>query len=417
MKKIFLLIFILFNLVSSYAQDRCGLDFMTEILLEENPNVSSELDQYDRFLNTIDQSNSINTREVLNIPVVVHVIYSNSTQNIPDSRIHSQIEILNKDYNRQNTDKNNTPSFFKDKAGIGSIQFYLATKDENGQATSGITRHEYTSISSTGFIENTIKKATHWDTKKYLNIWVLKMPDQNILGYSYLPLQSILNTHKDGLVIDYQRFGYMNSNNNGRTATHELGHYLGLQHPWGSQENCNSDDGIPDTPDTSGPYYGCPSFPQSKCSQSSMFMNFMDYVNDYIFDGEYILLGEDGTVRTIEGYPVLQYATGKFWVNNHTHIIKARAPYNNFFIWNYLSKKNIDKIITGAVQPKINQTNLKSLDFPIFPENLVKKYIKTTNPHFNKINKNKAQIRTLEKLRDTLLPKLMSGEVRITSNG
>jgi type I restriction enzyme S subunit len=143
----------------------------------------------------------------------------------------------------------------------------------------------------------------------------------------------------------------------------------------------------------------------------------MDYVNDYIFDGDYILLGEDGTVRTNEGYPVLQYATGKFWVNNHTHIFKAKAPYNNFFIWNFLSKKNIDRIITGAVQPKINQTNLKSLEFPDFPEDLVNEYIKITDSQFEKILKNSRQIRTLESLRDTLLPKLMSGEVRIASNG
>ncbi len=140
----------------------------------------------------------------------------------------------------------------------------------------------------------------------------------------------------------------------------------------------------------------------------------MDYVNDYIFDGEYILLGEDGTVRTSEGYPVLQYATRKFWVNNHTHIFRAKHPYNNFFIWNYLSKKNIDRIITGAVQPKINQTNLKSLEFPIFPKELVGNYIEITNSQFDKINKNKQKIRTLQSLRDTLLPKLMSGEVRVT---
>jgi len=139
----------------------------------------------------------------------------------------------------------------------------------------------------------------------------------------------------------------------------------------------------------------------------------MDYVNDYIFEGEYILLGEDGTVRTDEGYPVLQYATGKFWVNNHTHVLKAKPPYNNFFIWNYLSKKNIDRIVTGAVQPKINQTNLKSLEFPVYPKELVNEYIEITNSQFDKINENKHQIRTLEKLRDTLLPKLMSGEGKV----
>jgi len=124
------------------------------------------------------------------------------------------------------------------------------------------------------------------------------------------------------------------------------------------------------------------------------------------------LLGEDGTVRTNEGYPVLQYATGKFWVNNHTHVIKAKPPYSNFFLWNYLSKKNIDEIITGAVQPKINQGNLKALDFPKFPDSLVLKFNEQTESFFKKMNKNQIQITTLEKLRDILLPKLMSGEVR-----
>ncbi|HHU46610.1 MAG TPA: restriction endonuclease subunit S [Bacteroidales bacterium] len=139
----------------------------------------------------------------------------------------------------------------------------------------------------------------------------------------------------------------------------------------------------------------------------------MDYINDYIFDGEYILLGEDGTVRTNEGYPVLQYATGKFWVNNHAHVIQAIPPYNNFFIWIYLKKKNIDEIVTGAVQPKINQANLKSIDFPKYPKRLVIEFIDMTEPLFQKLKSNTTQIRTLTALRDTLLPKLMSGEVRV----
>lgn len=139
----------------------------------------------------------------------------------------------------------------------------------------------------------------------------------------------------------------------------------------------------------------------------------MEYINDFIFDGEYILLGEDGTVITEEGCPILQYATGKFWVNNHTHVIQAKLPYTNFFIWTYLKNKNISEIVTGAVQPKINQTNLKSLDFPIYPFDLVDRFNNLTKPMFEKINKNKKQIQTLEKLRDTILPKLISGEVRV----
>ena len=111
----------------------------------------------------------------------------------------------------------------------------------------------------------------------------------------------------------------------------------------------------------------------------------MDYINDYIFEGEYILLGEDGTVRTSEGYPVLQYATGKFWVNNHTHVIQAKSPYNNFFVWNYLRKMSIDEIITGAVQPKINQGNLRSLPFPKFPRKLVIEFNDLSESFFKKI--------------------------------
>ncbi len=147
------------------------------------------------------------------------------------------------------------------------------------------------------------------------------------------------------------------------------------------------------------PYYGAASI--------------MDYVNDYLFDGEYILLGEDGTVLTDEGYPVLQYATGKFWVNNHTHVIQAKYPYSNYFIWTYLQKKSIRDIVTGAVQPKINQKNLKSIDFPKYPIEKINDFNKQLSPLFEKKITNNSQIHTLEKLRDMLLPKLMSGEVRI----
>ncbi|AVC44948.1 hypothetical protein B4919_09215 [Francisella tularensis subsp. novicida] len=139
----------------------------------------------------------------------------------------------------------------------------------------------------------------------------------------------------------------------------------------------------------------------------------MDYVNDYIFEGEYILMGEDGTVKTDDGYPILQYATGKFWVNNHTHVLKAKEPFSNYFIWNYLLNKNIEKIVTGAVQPKINQTNLKALDFPKYPLELVREFNCQSQYLVEKIQQNKKQIKTLEQTRDTLLPKLMSGQVRV----
>ncbi|MBD3750598.1 MAG: restriction endonuclease subunit S [Sphingobacteriales bacterium] len=139
----------------------------------------------------------------------------------------------------------------------------------------------------------------------------------------------------------------------------------------------------------------------------------MDYINDYIFDGEYVLMGEDGTVQTEEGFPILQMPTGKFWVNNHTHVLQAKKPYSNYLIYIFLKQTNINHIITGAVQPKINQENLKLLDFPILPEEKIIDFVKITNDFWEKIKSNQIQIRTLTQTRDTLLPKLMSGEVRL----
>ncbi len=139
----------------------------------------------------------------------------------------------------------------------------------------------------------------------------------------------------------------------------------------------------------------------------------MDYINDYIFDGEHILMAEDGTIKTNDGYPVLQYAKGKFWVNNHTHVLKARTPYNNAFVWHFLLKLNIENIITGAVQPKINQGNLNSIQFPKYPLTLVNTFQEQIKPMFEKNISNQSQIHALENLRDTLLPKLMSGEKRV----
>jgi type I restriction enzyme S subunit len=147
------------------------------------------------------------------------------------------------------------------------------------------------------------------------------------------------------------------------------------------------------------PYYGAASI--------------MDYVNDYIFDGEYILMGEDGTVQTPDGYPILQLPTGKFWVNNHSHIFQAKPPFTNFFIYTFLKQTNVSGIVTGAVQPKINQEALKGIDFPIPPIEKTKEFITVTNEFWTKIKSNTRQIRTLTQLRDTLLPKLMSGEIRL----
>ena len=103
----------------------------------------------------------------------------------------------------------------------------------------------------------------------------------------------------------------------------------------------------------------------------------MDYVNKYIFDGEYILMGEDGTVQTEKGFPILQMPAGKFWVNNHTHIFQAKPPFSNYFIYIFLKLTNISGIVTGAVQPKINQEALKRIEFGIPPKEKIKAFAET----------------------------------------
>ena len=139
----------------------------------------------------------------------------------------------------------------------------------------------------------------------------------------------------------------------------------------------------------------------------------MDHINQYIFDGEYLLLGEDGTVETDDGYPVLQLATGKFWVNNHTHVLRAKKPFSNFLLYIILRSTNITHIVTGAVQPKINQENLKSLEISSARDITVNELSVVADNFWQKIQANNFHIRTLSRLRDTLLPKLMTGEVRV----
>lgn len=138
----------------------------------------------------------------------------------------------------------------------------------------------------------------------------------------------------------------------------------------------------------------------------------MDYVDKYIFDGTYLLISEDGSVTNKEGYPVLQYINGKFWVSNHAHIIQGKNC-STEFIYLLLLKKNIVSYITGAVQPKLNQANLNSIPICLPPENLLKKGDKLISSIFiRRLNIEKIII-NLQKTRDLLLPKLMTGKIRV----
>lgn len=148
------------------------------------------------------------------------------------------------------------------------------------------------------------------------------------------------------------------------------------------------------------PYYGAASL--------------MDYVNDYLFDGVFLLLGEDGTVITDNGLPVLQYVWGKFWVNNHAHILTGKAGFSVESLLLLLKQTPVKSIVTGAVQPKISQTNLKSIQIVIPPEKLLQEFNGVITPLFALIRQNSEESKRLAQLRDTLLPKLMSGEIDVS---
>jgi hypothetical protein len=223
--------------------------------------------------------------ELITIPVVVHVLYNAPDQNISTAQILSQLKSLNEDFRRKNSDAGQTPNAFSSVAADCRIEFCLAKTDPNGKPTNGIVRKSTNTIA---FSMNDAIKFTAaggdngWDSRKYLNIWVGNMQG-NAIGYATPPGGEL---DKDGVVIHYQVFGTTGNLrpafNKGRTATHEIGHWLGLRHIWGDQA-CG-DDGIGDTPKQEYYSANCPSFPKlSNCSPDNngdMFMNFMDYSND-----------------------------------------------------------------------------------------------------------------------------------------
>jgi PKD repeat protein len=224
------------------------------------------------------------------IPVVFHVLYNKKEENISNAQIYSQLDVLNEDYRRLNYDAYKTPDIFNSSSADCQIEFCLASRDPDGNPTTGIIRKktEMTIFSS----ENDDMKYSSkggddiWDRDSYLNIWICNLSN-NVAGFSSYPGW---NRDIDGIVIFYQvvgRIGNHNSRYNiGRTLTHEAGHWLSLYHPWGEvgeecNDGCTCSDLCTDTPVQYGANYNCPSYPHYSCSDTSdMFMNYMDYTND-----------------------------------------------------------------------------------------------------------------------------------------
>ncbi|MFI5460925.1 MAG: zinc metalloprotease [Isosphaerales bacterium] len=223
---------------------------------------------------------------VTTIPVVVHVVFNTSVQNISTAQVNSQITALNRDYRSTNADKSSVPAVWKGLVTDANIKFVLATTDPSGNPTNGITR---TNTTRTSFSDDDSVKsaatggADAWPAANYLNLWVCPLGG-GLLGYAQFPGGPPAT---DGVVILYTGFGTQGTAtapfNLGRTATHEVGHWLNLHHIWGDRQDCTGDDFVADTPNAQLPNFGKPTFPHVSCGNGpngDMFMNYMDYVDD-----------------------------------------------------------------------------------------------------------------------------------------
>jgi len=223
---------------------------------------------------------------VVTIPTVVHVVYKENSENISDAQIQSEFPVLNADYRALNADISKVPGVWKGLIGDALIEFKLATSGPDGRASSGIERIQ-TTVASFG-TDDAVKSAAKggadpWLSDRYLNVWVCTLSG-GLLGYAQFPGGP---TETDGVVILNTAFGTMGTAaapfNQGRTSTHEIGHWLNLYHIWGDRLDCKGTDYVDDTPPAQSPNYGKPTFPHITCNNGpngDMFTNYMDYVDD-----------------------------------------------------------------------------------------------------------------------------------------
>lgn len=293
------------------AQDRCGTVEYTKKLRAVKQVRESDTD-FEQWINGKIKARTLRTgrtQATYQIPVVVHVIHNGEPEgtgtNISLAQIQSQIKVLNADYKRLNADANQTLPEFLSVAGSIDLEFVLAKQDPEGLYTNGVVRVQG---SQTSWVQNdnyTIKKQSYWPAENYLNIWVCNITD--FLGYAQFPITDKLqgledasnNRETDGVVIAYNAFGSKDDGNfnllakyaKGRTATHEIGHFLGLRHIWGDEQPdpCGTSPGdyVDDTPRQEGQTTGCPSQritctvkDQPDSGIRAMFQNFLDYTDD-----------------------------------------------------------------------------------------------------------------------------------------
>lgn len=278
--------------LSSYAQ-KCLTSDIRKEKIANNPAIAEKMEDLNYFTREWIALNESRPREVITLPIVVHVLWFEEEENISDEQIMSQIQVLNDDFRKNNSNFSSTAVEFQNIAADVEIEFCLATVDPSGNPTSGITRNE-TFIEGIGDTEFYYSYddggVDSWDVNSYINIWVCSLGSDDFLGYAFTP-GTADPIEADGIVIDYRYFGTTGTASNsfpnhlGRTSTHEMGHYLNLEHLWGPDEGgCEEDDFVNDTPTQDWESEGCPSYPFfDDCSFSGKGINFNNYL-DYTAD-------------------------------------------------------------------------------------------------------------------------------------
>ena len=274
---------------------KCMTSVIRQQNLKKNPQIQNKINSLNKFTEKwiANPDNNNKALKVETLPLVVHVIWRQKEENISDEQIYSQLTVLNEDFRKLNSNISSTPAAFASLASDVELEFCLASRDPFGNETTGITRTE-TSIDDIGntdsYYQSNMSGKDSWDPSKYINIWICDIGDDGTLGYAYLPGMAD-PPEADGMVIAPQYFGNTGTATNsspnhlGRTVTHEMGHYLNLEHLWGiDQGGCNEDDFVADTPNQFEESTECPNFPLfDDCTPAGdgiMFNNFMDYADD-----------------------------------------------------------------------------------------------------------------------------------------
>jgi gliding motility-associated-like protein len=285
--------FILFSISFTHAQDCATVAYNNdlrekEIIRESDAQfehwMKQQLDLFTRQQAVLRKKTS-----TYQLRVVVHIIHNGEAigmgTNLPDDQVESQIEVLNKDFNRLNADAGNTPAEFLPVASGINIEFVLA----------GINRVMGTKTTWSRDDDAVLKALSYWPAEHYINIWVCDLT--GFRGYAQFPLSTLpgvevkpTNRLTDGIVIGYKYFGSGDfagldlNYSKGRTTTHEMGHFLGLRHIWGDEDDCSGTDHVVDTPPQKGSTSGCPTHPQKSCPEDNpvnkMFQNYLDLTHD-----------------------------------------------------------------------------------------------------------------------------------------